>query len=89
VSGGARFDFGALRFEARREREACAERFDRLVEREAGHVGRDFEEHATGFAIVDGFEIGAIDHGADVKAERSISACAAMCAASSATRNAM
>src|ERR1035437_2320978 len=64
------FDFGAVRLEARRQAEARAERLDRFVKREARLVGGDFEEHTTGLAVVDRFEIGAVDDRTDAEPAR-------------------
>src|SRR3954469_3848079 len=59
----------ALRLEPRRQREALAERLLRLVDEEAGRVGRDLDQHAVGHAEVDRAEVLAVLDGRRAQAE--------------------
>ena len=46
-----------------------AEFFQLFVQRKAGRLSRDFEQHAAGFAEINGMKISAIDHWRDVVAK--------------------
>ena len=43
--------------------------FQFLVQRKTGRLGRDFEQHAAGFAEINGMKISAIDYWRDVVAK--------------------
>jgi len=44
----------------------CTEFVQFLVQRKTGRLGRDFEQHAAGFAEINGMKISAIDYRRDV-----------------------
>ena len=46
-----------------------AEFFQFFVQRKTGRLGRDFEQHAAGFAEINGMKISAIDYWRDVVAK--------------------
>src|SRR5215510_8078931 len=40
----------------------CAEFLQLFIKRKTGRLGRDFEQHAAGFAEINGMKIGAVHH---------------------------
>ena len=57
-----RLDLGAMRLVLWRQHQALAEVLDGLIDREAGRIRRQLEEHAARLPEVDRVEVVAIDH---------------------------
>ena len=47
----------------------CAEFVQFFIQRKTGRLGRDFKQHAAGFAEINGMKISAIDYWRDVVAK--------------------
>src|SRR5882762_5539135 len=47
----------------------CTEFFQFLIQRKTGRLGRYFEQHAAGFAEINGMKISAVDYWRDVVAK--------------------
>ena len=57
TGGSACFDARANRLELRRQFQASAQRFQRLIHGESRRIGRDLEQYSAGLAEIDRFEV--------------------------------